>query len=328
MTLFLVPTLQAQIVYTDIADGIPAGIDFNNDGTYEFEISENFIPGDYITYNGATNNIHALGTLWDVPSCEPAGYSVNSSSNWQGAGDCSIDNWGGTNVSITVNEDEYLAVKFQLSSTTYYGWIRISLNNTGDITYMDYAYNSTAHAAINTGDQGSPVVLVNSISIMGGNEITTANGTLQLSASILPVNASDDTYTWSVTNGTGTATISPTGLLTATTDGTVTVTATANDASGITGTLDVTISNQTIGLEENNNKELISFYPNPVKDFIRFESKSISKAQIYSMNGNLVLESENITNNTLSLQELKQGVYLLVLSDSKGIQNQSKLIKE
>ena len=58
--------------------------------------------------------------------------------------------------------------------------------------------------------------------------ITVDNGTLQMSAHIDPHDATDQSVVWSVTNGTGSATISATGLLTAVSDGTVTVKATAN----------------------------------------------------------------------------------------------------
>lgn len=61
-------------------------------------------------------------------------------------------------------------------------------------------------------------------------------------ANVLPANATNNTVTWSVTPGTGNATISATGLLTATANGTVTVIATANDGSGVIGTMTVTIS--------------------------------------------------------------------------------------
>lgn len=91
--------------------------------------------------------------------------------------------------------------------------------------------------------------LVTSISVdgLGGDStITTNGGTLQMIATVLPSNATDTTVTWSVTNGTGSATISGAGLLTASTNGTVTVTATANDSSGVFGDKVITISNQTI----------------------------------------------------------------------------------
>ena len=58
----------------------------------------------------------------------------------------------------------------------------------------------------------SEVVPVSGISVTAGSSnITTDNGTLQLSATVLPDNATDKTVTWSIINGTGKATISLTG---------------------------------------------------------------------------------------------------------------------
>jgi Secretion system C-terminal sorting domain/Putative flagellar system-associated repeat/Bacterial Ig-like domain (group 2) len=80
----------------------------------------------------------------------------------------------------------------------------------------------------------------------GSNTITTENGTLQLSAAISPSNATNKTVTWSVTNGTGQATINSAGLVSATGNGTVTARATATDGSGVYGTLFITITNQIV----------------------------------------------------------------------------------
>ncbi len=93
---------------------------------------------------------------------------------------------------------------------------------------------------------------VTSITVTGeGGEttITTENGTLQLTADILPVNATDKTVSWSISEGTGQATISSTGLVTAIANGTVTARATANDGSGVYGTLLITITNQFVPVE-------------------------------------------------------------------------------
>jgi uncharacterized protein YjdB len=90
-------------------------------------------------------------------------------------------------------------------------------------------------------------ILVTNITVSGaGNAttITTLGGTLQMYASVLPTNATNQTITWSVINGTGTGTISAGGLLTATGDGTVTVRAAATDGSSVVGTRIITISNQ------------------------------------------------------------------------------------
>lgn len=85
---------------------------------------------------------------------------------------------------------------------------------------------------------------VTSITVTGeGGATTVASGSdLQMSAAVLPVNATDTSVVWSVVNGTGTATIDANGLLSATGVGTVTVVATANDASGVTGTLVITVT--------------------------------------------------------------------------------------
>lgn len=88
------------------------------------------------------------------------------------------------------------------------------------------------------------VCWVTSIAVTGfAGATTVADGaTLQMLAAILPLNATVSTVTWSVVAGTGTATISVGGLLTATAPGTVTVIATANDASGVTGSLVITVT--------------------------------------------------------------------------------------
>lgn len=62
-----------------------------------------------------------------------------------------------------------------------------------------------------------------------------------MSATVEPAGATDKSVTWSVENGTGSATINATGLLMGITEGIVTVKATANDASGVVGTLEVTV---------------------------------------------------------------------------------------
>lgn len=94
----------------------------------------------------------------------------------------------------------------------------------------------------------STKVYVESIAVNGKNnatKITTDGGTLQMSATVLPSSVTNSDVTWSVKDGTGSAIISSSGLLTALADGTVTVIATAEDGSKIIGIKEITISNQT-----------------------------------------------------------------------------------
>ncbi len=95
--------------------------------------------------------------------------------------------------------------------------------------------------------------LVSSIIVSGEdgqNVIDSDNMVLQMIATISPLDASDKTVTWNVINGTGAATISPYGLLRGLSVGTVTVRATANDGSGVQGSLQVTISYLATTLEQ------------------------------------------------------------------------------
>ena len=93
------------------------------------------------------------------------------------------------------------------------------------------------------------IIHVTSITVTGAGgatTITTDNGTLQLSASVLPVNATNKNIIWSLNNGTGQATINSSGLVSAIANGTVTAIAAANDGSGVSGSLVITITNQII----------------------------------------------------------------------------------
>jgi len=75
-------------------------------------------------------------------------------------------------------------------------------------------------------------------------EITTDQGTLQLVATVYPSSA-DQTVTWSIVPGTGAATISSTGLVTAIANGTVYGVATAVQDNSVSDSLLITLSNQT-----------------------------------------------------------------------------------
>ena len=93
------------------------------------------------------------------------------------------------------------------------------------------------------------VIPVESITISAaGNQttISTIGGTLQFTAVVLPADADDKSVTWSVQNGTGEATISINGLLTAVDNGTVTVKATSKADSTKMATKVITISNQDV----------------------------------------------------------------------------------
>ena len=97
------------------------------------------------------------------------------------------------------------------------------------------------------------VIPVTGITVTGTGGATTIemdDGTLQMSAAILPSNATNKDVTWSVPANSAGSINATTGLLTALFNGSVLVTATAADGSGVTGTLTIVISNQIIPVTE------------------------------------------------------------------------------
>lgn len=66
--------------------------------------------------------------------------------------------------------------------------------------------------------------------------------TVNLVADVEPVDAANKEVVFSIVNGTGEATVSGSGVVTGTSAGTVTAVATATDGSGVTGTLEITVT--------------------------------------------------------------------------------------
>jgi hypothetical protein len=92
---------------------------------------------------------------------------------------------------------------------------------------------------------------VESITVSGGTEITTDNGTLQMAAAVEPADANQNVK-WVVENGTGRATITAKGVLTGVVNGTVVVKAIAKDGTDVEGKMTVTISGQKVTMDEIN----------------------------------------------------------------------------
>ena len=91
-----------------------------------------------------------------------------------------------------------------------------------------------------------PPVLVSSIVLDKQTAFLAKDSTLTLTASVLPENAADKSYTWSSDN-TSVATVNATtGVVTGVAGGTANIIATANDGSGVKDTCVVTVLNSAI----------------------------------------------------------------------------------
>jgi uncharacterized repeat protein (TIGR02543 family) len=128
-----------------------------------------------------------------------------------------------------------------------------TISSTGLLTAVaDGTVTVKATAKDGTGIVGTKIVTISKqsikvtgIDISGGTQINSPNGTLKMSAAISPADATKKDVTWSVQNKTGTATIDTDGTLHAVSNGTVEVTATAVDGSGVSKSVEITISGQT-----------------------------------------------------------------------------------
>jgi uncharacterized protein YjdB len=163
------------------------------------------------------------------------------------------------------------------------------VTGTKEITITDPVTNITVSAPANTVEEGS---------------------TLQMSADVDPDGAVQD-VTWSVTAGTGTATIDANGLLTAGTAGTVTVVATATDGSGVTGSKEITVTEPvSVGSVRNSTYEV---YPNPSDGKFTIKLKEMKgRFVVYDLSGSAI--AAGVISDyrfSLDLSSNGNGVYLL-----------------
>jgi hypothetical protein len=178
-------------------------------------------------------------------------------------------------------------------------------------------------------NQSGADVFVTGITITadgGASEIAGA-GSLQLSAGVLPANASIKDVVWSV-NNTSVATISSTGLLTAVANGTVTITATAADGSGVTGTLEIVI--HAVGIEDAWTRN-IRIFPNPaVNEFTVSSEAGLSHITVLNMLGQPVrqIELNGSREVTVDVKDLSKGIYMIQLISSEKEVSVSRIIKK
>ncbi|MFC2139004.1 Ig-like domain-containing protein, partial [Bacteroidota bacterium] len=168
-------------------------------------------------------------------------------------------------------------------------------------------------------------VAVESIAVTttsGSETINAEGGTLQMQATVLPENATNKSFAWSVSS-TSIATISNTGELTAVSGGTVTVTATSKEyGTDITGTLEIEIDLGSTRIEDKNIQSGINAYPNPVSDYISIQNlTSVANVNIliYDIFGREALIINNYElmtgDSKIDLSRLATNLYILKVTD-------------
>lgn len=152
--------------------------------------------------------------------------------------------------------------------------------------------------------------------------ITSNEGTLQMTASVLPATA-DQGVTWSIVQGTGNATISASGLVTAAANGSVWAKAVSTQDDSFSDSLEISITGQGVGLKGLFATNEIEIYPVPFDNDLTIDMKSINTEGMYYKFSNILgqvlkqgpIIGKNITMNT-SL--LPAGMYTISLVDPGG----------
>jgi uncharacterized protein YjdB len=181
------------------------------------------VSGITITGSNGTSSISADdGTLQLTPAVSPAN-ATNKEVTWSvlnGTGQAAINSSG---LVTAVSNGTVTARATAIDGSGIYGTIVITISG-----------------------QIIPVTGISIRSENGSTNISVNKGSLQLIADVQPSNSTNRSVTWSIAGGTGQASVSNTGLVTAYSDGTVTAVATSADGSAISGIIEITISNQVI----------------------------------------------------------------------------------
>jgi hypothetical protein len=161
--------------------------------------------------------------------------------------------------------------------------------------------------------------------------ITTNQGMLQLTGVVTPTDAVNTTVTYSIVSGNAVASIDATGKVTALTNGTIAIKATANDGSGVSGSIEITVSNQGVTAINNNALNSSVVYPNPVVNALFISNATgISKVDVRNMLGQVVLSTTNANNSLIELNtnSLKNGIYFVSVQSLNGQSATSKIVKK
>lgn len=186
-----------------------------------------------------------------------------------------------------------------------------------------YDVNHTASIVV----QINQIILPESVQISvlnnGAPTINQENGSLILQATVYPPTAAQG-VSWTLVPGSGQATISSAGTVTAVQNGVVYAVASSTVAPNVRDTLQITISYS--GLSVENIKSLVRVYPNPSTDFINIEAQGISNVQVFDLLGK-ELSVEVFGENQVSVSSLPHGIYQLRL-EINGVSHNVNIVKE
>jgi len=242
----------------------------NGDTGYDMDVTNNFIVNTSVNY-GPTANLTALGDLGISTATMDYWYlETGGSANNTGAVKFkNLDPAKGYKFYIFASRPTNVVRKtaFALSGlNTWSGQLQTSNGTTGNIDtilastiispntageiLLDVSIAQDAYGYINAVKieeySNLPITAVTSVTV-SGTDLTVSGQSGQMTASVLPADATFNNVVWSVSN-TGVAIISQSGVLTPVGNGTVVVTATSAQNPDVSGTITINVSNQNTHL--------------------------------------------------------------------------------
>jgi hypothetical protein len=213
----------------------------------------------------------------------------------------------GTRTNALNANDIIFAVATDATGNVYAGGM--FTNNTGNyVAKFDQVINDINSVAVNT---------INNVPAI----INTNGGTLPLQAQVFP-NTANQTVVWSIVPGTGTASISSSGVVTAISNGTAYAKAVSVANAAKMDSLLITISNQTTSLQDQVKTLGISLYPNPAQQELQLSILQAHKdvqVTIVDITGKQLFKTNYDANTlnspkTIAINTLSSGIYFLKIN--------------
>lgn len=179
----------------------------------------------------------------------------------------------------------------------------------------------------------NPVINVTSVSVLPSSlNLNVGGSSSQLTATILPTNATNQNKTWSSDN-TNIATVSNTGIVSPVAAGNCIITVTSQDGNH-TASSAVTVQSQT-NIATELEKDVIKIYPIPTSNYLFVESEKIFSKTYKVKLSNLVGVAVNVPVITVSnslisidISILAKGIYFISFTGNNGIITTKKIMRD
>jgi hypothetical protein len=82
-----------------------------------------------------------------------------------------------------------------------------------------------------------------------------------------------------------------------------------------------------VGVNEIKNNA-VNLYPNPASTFVRFNADDVNSVEIYDVTGKMIRSITHLSNKSINLEGMEDGLYILKMNHNSGLQTVSKLYKK